>query len=755
MKYFRNLEPMTSTLSISLAPMRFLVLLAGLALGFSVSLTAHAASAQISANPTTISAGQSTQVSWSCSGSTSAFLYTNEGSSPVALSGSDTFAPTATFEYRVVCTDSVSSTDARVWVYVDEGACYQDWSSEVQGDQVYTVFDERNAAILEQYAMEGGGSTGQLYDSSNYYQQCIAACLNTTTKRCNLHSTYIPAQGEQGVTTMTCSEAVPGSSTQSKPYVWQVGSNGDLLKEEIHFSIRWDQATGGTCEPLPPAPTVDLTATPSSISSGGTSKLTWTSTNADSCTTTNFNGGGALNNATTGVNVSPATTTDYRITCVNSAGTASDVARVTVGSTPDLVAGSILPTTVTTGVSVTLNATTTNSGSATTGTSFSVMFQRATSASGSNATTLGTTSTATLPSTAGSNSRNVSYVTSATAFPTTGTWYVRACADKRHSTDAYGQIVESNESNNCGAWTAVTAAAGSNYPNLTAGTPSPSTAVVSTATTFSSTVTNSSATSTGRTFTNLFQFDNNADHTTVYDTRTDGSPILAGGATDTTSVSYTFNATGTWYVRTCADNNSSMAGVVTESNEADNCSSWRTVTVDTAAGTGTLSCTVNRTSVAVGGSVSFSASPTGLTPYDWVPSETGTVLGTHSASQSRTYATAGFYGMTVTSSDGRVASCPTVTVGNPCSNPQLSVTATPDRVRTGGTSSLTVSATGVSGSCTLSGPGVSQTLVSDQCSVDEIVVPTGAILTQSTFTLTCGADSAQAVVNVIPSYEVF
>ena len=67
-------------------------------------------------------------------------------------------------------------------------------------------------------------------------------------------------------------------------------------------------------------PHVTLTATPTSILTGGSSKLTWTSTNATSCTGDGFSTGAPgplqLNNPTTGVTINNITTTTiYSITC--------------------------------------------------------------------------------------------------------------------------------------------------------------------------------------------------------------------------------------------------------------------------------------------------------------------------------------------------------------------------------------------------------------------------------------------------------
>src|SRR3989344_252487 len=88
-------------------------------------------------------------------------------------------------------------------------------------------------------------------------------------------------------------------------------------------------ATGGrstvvTTPATPPAgaPTVTLTANPTSITAGQSSTLTWASTGAISCDTGYIPGGraGAATSDSTGLRVTPTVTTTYEIFCTNSAG---------------------------------------------------------------------------------------------------------------------------------------------------------------------------------------------------------------------------------------------------------------------------------------------------------------------------------------------------------------------------------------------------------------------------------------------------
>src|SRR5450759_5631414 len=77
---------------------------------------------------------------------------------------------------------------------------------------------------------------------------------------------------------------------------------------------------------LPPA---SLSANPTAITAGQSPTLTWSSTNATSCTGTGFSTG----NATAGsVTVTPSITTSYSVSCTGSGGTATASATVVVGS---------------------------------------------------------------------------------------------------------------------------------------------------------------------------------------------------------------------------------------------------------------------------------------------------------------------------------------------------------------------------------------------------------------------------------------
>ena len=112
----------------------------------------------------------------------------------------------------------------------------------------------------------------------------------------------------------------------SQFYVYFVNPFGDWNTSNLK---RVKVTLGGSSVPIP---TVTFTASPTSITSGGSSTLTWSSTNTTSCTAS---GGWNGAKATSGSQSTGAltTTTTYTLTCTGAAGSASASATVTVGAT--------------------------------------------------------------------------------------------------------------------------------------------------------------------------------------------------------------------------------------------------------------------------------------------------------------------------------------------------------------------------------------------------------------------------------------
>jgi hypothetical protein len=115
----------------------------------------------------------------------------------------------------------------------------------------------------------------------------------------------------------------------------------------------------------PSAPTASLTASPTTIASGGTSTLTWSSANATSCTTTGGTFAGAK--ATSGNQLTGALTanTTYSLTCSGAGGTSTAAtATVTIAPVPTVSLSAAL-TSISSGASTTLTWSSANATSCT------------------------------------------------------------------------------------------------------------------------------------------------------------------------------------------------------------------------------------------------------------------------------------------------------------------------------------------------------------------------------------------------------
>ena len=458
-------------------------------------------------------------------------------------------------------------------------------------------------------------------------------------------------------------------------------------------------------------PTATLTASPTSIAQGNSSILTWSSTNTTSCVGTSFSTGGQTGNPSpASTSVTPGSTTNYSVTCTGPGGSANASASVTV--IPALAATcSVSPTSIPNGGSATWTAI----ASGGTGT-YAYSWSGTDSLSGSGASVTKTyasvgTHTASITVTSGSQNRTVACSNSLSVGP---------------------------------APAADLTAGATSVPAATAGTP----------VTFSANASNIGTGASGS-FPTRFQVANQAITSTVGNTSS-GYITLAAGASQGRTAPYTFASAGTYNVRACANQtNDGSTNIVTESNYANNCGPWTQVSVSAAASTGSLSCNVSNRNPAPGTTVTYTAIPSNGAsgPFSWNDTQGGS-YGT-GASVQRLIPGAGPYVMSVNGQNViSPATCPVV--GGTCANASASISASPNRVREGQTTTVTWSATGVDSSCTITGPGVNQSVTGASC-----VIPNGSatptINAQSVYRISCdnGETVDEVVVNLIPGFIEF
>lgn len=270
---------------------------------------------------------------------------------------------------------------------------------------------------------------------------------------------------------------------------------------------------------------------------------------------------------------------------------------------PDLVAGAPTPTVAVVNVATTFSSRITNQGTAGTGGSFGNLFQVTTNPVGGTITDYPTVlSMSPLAGNGGSSN-----ATRSITFSSTGTYYMRACADKT-SSSSVGVIAESNETNNCSLWTPITVSAGG-LPDLTAGGITPTSVMVDVATTFQVTVANIGVASTVTSFYNLIQLSPNSPGASPIVEQRISTTALSAQSSRTLSFIYTFRDPGTYYARVCADKSSGgdNTGTISESNESNNCGVWTMITVPSDAKPDLVASTTTPTVVVINMPNTFSS----------------------------------------------------------------------------------------------------------------------------------------------------
>jgi hypothetical protein len=194
----------------------------------------------------------------------------------------------------------------------------------------------RRLLILAALSLAGCGGGGGAAADSNWYYHFVCngdpACLSTNF-----------AGTSQGTSNLG-----PGAGGQS-------GCNSLMNFGTINWNIPPAQQS---CDhsptiPPPPMPTVTLAVSPSPIDLGQTATLTWSSTNATSCTASNAWSGSKSLNGTTNVSPVAGGSYIYTLTCTGAGGSASTSATLVVNA--PAVSISVTPSTVTDGASATLS----------------------------------------------------------------------------------------------------------------------------------------------------------------------------------------------------------------------------------------------------------------------------------------------------------------------------------------------------------------------------------------------------------------
>jgi murein DD-endopeptidase MepM/ murein hydrolase activator NlpD len=262
--------------------------------------TGQAGQVSLTAFPTTLYSGQTTALTWSSSNVTSCNAPWVANSS---TSGSVSVIPSGTTTYSITCSGAGGSFSASVVVTV------------LQAGSLALSINGLPSGIAGNVTMTGPNSyTGQ---------------INFTVTLGSLAA---------GTYTIAASPVTAGGVT----YAPSPTSQQQTVVAGVTVSAGVSYSTGT-------APSIALSATPSTISQGQTSSLSWNAGNATSCTA-----GWTGSMSTSGSQVvAPTVTTTYAMTCSGSGGSKSTSVVVTVNpsSNPTLGGMSTSPGTIAVGQS--------------------------------------------------------------------------------------------------------------------------------------------------------------------------------------------------------------------------------------------------------------------------------------------------------------------------------------------------------------------------------------------------------------------
>jgi len=238
------------------------------------------------------------------------------------------------------CVENSSTNNGQVMtITACGGAANQSFTFTPVGSY-YTIEPVNNPTVCLSYGY-GSATNGSTVEQTTCY-------ANTPQQQWQIVSN---SNGTYSILTSTGGGELAASGT----YL------GAALVTEAPASVTTQEFLLPGFSTTPAAPTVSISANPTSIVSGESSTLTWSSTNATSCTASGGWSGSEATSAMT--SVAPTVTTTYTLTCTGSGGSANASATITVTTAtppPPSVSISANPTSVTSGGSITLAWSSTN-----------------------------------------------------------------------------------------------------------------------------------------------------------------------------------------------------------------------------------------------------------------------------------------------------------------------------------------------------------------------------------------------------------
>jgi hypothetical protein len=188
--------------------------------------------------------------------------------------------------------------------------------------------DYPNWAVVPRGSAVGGGTPVTVSLIAN--PASVQSGGSTTLTWSSTGATSCSASGGWSGTKATSGSQSSGALSAAATYTISCTGGGQTAQQSITVAIATSAPPPPPPPPPPPgAPSVTLTASPTSVTSGGTTTLTWSSTNATACTASN--GWTGAKSTSGNVQMSNITsTTTYALQCTGSSTSATASATVTV-----------------------------------------------------------------------------------------------------------------------------------------------------------------------------------------------------------------------------------------------------------------------------------------------------------------------------------------------------------------------------------------------------------------------------------------
>lgn len=230
----------------------------------------------ISASPSSITAGSQATLTWSTTNATSVSI--DQGIGTVAGSGTQTVSPTQTTTYTLTATGGAQTVTSTVTV---------------------TVTSPPPPPTVQFSVSPASIQTGQ----------------STTLTWSTTNTTSVSI--DQGIGTVAASGALSVSPTQTTTYTLTATAGAQTVTSTVTVTVTSP----------PPPPTVQFSASPSSIQGGESATLAWSTTNA---TSVSIDQGIGTVAASGTQSVSPTQSTTYTLTAIGNGQTVTGTATVTV-----------------------------------------------------------------------------------------------------------------------------------------------------------------------------------------------------------------------------------------------------------------------------------------------------------------------------------------------------------------------------------------------------------------------------------------